>query len=261
MRIVSLVPSLTETIVSFGKFDALVGRTSYCEEPVGVIEAVESVGGSKTPDVDRILALRPDLVVVNKEENRAEDAARLESGGLRLHVTHPRSVSQAITMLEELGQAIGADTPAVELAARARVALAACEAACATRAPLRTFCPIWRKPWMTFREDTYIGDVLRVTGFANVYGGGVGKGGQAAKADFFEVDLTELTKQRFDAVLLPDEPFRFEAKHAHELSSSGVSGIKKLIDGKAIAWYGPRIPDALASLSRLSASIAPRDPQ
>ena len=251
MRIVSLVPSLTEALVGYGLADSIVGRTRYCEEPAGVVAHIEVVGGTKNPDVARIISLRPDLVIVNKEENRLEDCRALEAAGVRLHVTHPQTVEEAASMLEELGGVCGAADAGAGLADAVREALAACDAAVHTqgerRAP-RTFCPIWRKPYMTFRRATYIGDMLARAGCDNVFG-------ERDGAAFFEVSLEEILAARPELVVLPDEPYVFEARHADELRAAGVGARYVLLDGKDLAWYGPRIPRALERL-RLAVELA-----
>jgi ABC-type Fe3+-hydroxamate transport system substrate-binding protein len=239
MRIVSLVPSLTEALIDFGLADSIVGRTRWCTEPADVVAGIEAVGGTKNPDVARIAELRPDLVIVNKEENRLEDCTAMTDAGLRLHVTHPCTVAEAADMLGELGAACGTPGQGAALAARCREALAS---ASAPPRRVRTFCPIWRKPWMTFRRATYIGDMLARAGCDNVFGEREGR-------DFFEVPIDEVVAARPELVVLPDEPYVFEAKHADELRAAGVEARFLFVDGKDLAWYGPRIPQGLARLS------------
>jgi ABC-type Fe3+-hydroxamate transport system substrate-binding protein len=242
VRLVSLVPSLTETLIDFGLTDSIVGRTRWCTEPADVVARIEAVGGTKNPDVARIVELKPDLVIVNKEENRLEDCRELESAGLELHVTHPLTVGDAADMIEALGAACHARAKGEALAARCREALAKAEAR-ATGDGVKTFCPIWRKPWMTFRGATYIGDMLARAGCTNAFG-------ERDGPDFFEVTIDEVLAARPALVVLPDEPFVFEPKHADELRAAGLDARYLFIDGKDIAWYGPRIPAALERLSR-----------
>lgn len=241
MRIVSLVPSLTETLVDFGLADSIVGRTRWCTEPAGVVAGIEAVGGTKNPDVARIVELCPDLVLVNKEENRLEDCTAMTDAGLALHVTHPRTVAEAADMIEALGVACGAPQQGRTLAARCRDALAP------PRRRIPTFCPIWRRPWMTFRRETYVGDMLARAGCTNVFGDREGR-------DFFEVTIDEILEAAPELVVLPDEPYVFEAKHAEELREAGLIARFVLVDGKDLAWYGPRIP---AGLARLAAAVGP----
>ena len=122
----------------------MAGRTRYCVEPAGAIEAVEVVGGTKNPDIMRIRELRPDLVVVNREENRREDYDALVAAGLNVHVTHPRTVGEAADMLEDLGRVVGAPRHGVDLAGRCREACAVALAAANGSAPASVFCPITR---------------------------------------------------------------------------------------------------------------------
>lgn len=246
MRIVSLVPSLTEALVDFGLAASIVGRTRWCTEPAEVVAGIEAVGGTKNPDVARIVELRPDLVIVNKEENRLEDCTAMTDAGLRLHVTHPCTVAEAADMLEGLGAVCGAEAEGAALAARCRDAIASASAA---RRRVRTFCPIWRKPWMTFRRATYIGDMLERAGCDNVFGDREGR-------DFFEVSIDEVLAAAPELIVLPDEPYVFEEKHAGELRAAGLAARYLLVDGKDLAWYGPRIPAGLARLSRAVAGPA-----
>jgi len=249
VRIVSLVPSLTETLASWGLIDRLAGRTRYCVAPSGAIERVETVGGTKNPDITRIRELHPDLVVVNREENRREDYDELIAAGLRVHVTHPRSVEEAAEMLEELGRAVGVPERGAELARRCRAARDAAVAARGGAPPVSAFCPIWRNPWMTFCDATYIGDVLTVGGMRNVFGETRGR-------DFFEVELEEVRRREPELVLLPDEPYVFTEKHARELETLGIGARHVLVSGKHLSWYGSRMPFAIEQISRVARRAA-----
>ncbi|HYC54695.1 MAG TPA: helical backbone metal receptor [Candidatus Binatia bacterium] len=251
MRVVSLVPSLTEALIDFGLGASIVGRTRYCEEPADVVAGIETVGGTKNPDVERIIALRPDLVIVNKEENRIEDCQALEAAGIALHVTHPRTVQEAASMIQELGAACGAGERSTALAEDIRASLAAHAADAGGREAVRTFCPIWRKPYMTFRRATYIGDMLAHAGCDNIFG-------DAADTDFFEVSVEQILQAKPALVVLPDEPYVFEPRHAEELREAGVNAQFLHLDGKDLAWYGPRIPHALRRLSEAVTSVAAR---
>lgn len=242
MRIVSLVPSLTETLIHFGLADSIVGRTRWCTEPADAVARIEAVGGTKNPDVERIIELRPDLVIVNKEENRIEDCLVLQDAGLELHVTHPLTVADAVEMLEELAAACGAPQHGTQLAERCREALAAAGDATSPVQAVPTFCPIWRRPWMTFRRQTYIGDMLARAGCYNVFGDREG-------ADFFEIAVEEILAAAPQLVILPDEPYVFESRHETELREMSIDAKFLFVDGKDLAWYGPRIPAALERLS------------
>jgi len=227
----------------------LAGRTRYCVEPAGAIDAVEVVGGTKNPDITRIREIRPDLVVVNREENRLVDFEALVAAGLHVHVTHPRSVEEGASMLEELGRVVGAADRGAELAQRCRLARSAARSATKETGPVTVFCPIWRNPWMTFRDATYVGDMLTTAGMRNVFGGEV-------SGDFFEVSVEEVRRRGPSLVLLPDEPYAFTEKHAHELQMQGVEAVFVLMGGKDLAWYGPRTPVAIERIARVARRVS-----
>src|SRR5688572_15715387 len=143
-RIVSLVPSLTELVFWLGAGDRLVGRTRFCEEPAGEVGRVATVGGTKNPRVERIVALRPDLVLANKEENRREDVEALRQAGLDVLVTDPNSVLEALAMVEQIGSRLGLDRRARQLAEDTRAAM---DEAAPGPGP-RVFVAVWWNPLM-----------------------------------------------------------------------------------------------------------------
>jgi ABC-type Fe3+-hydroxamate transport system substrate-binding protein len=254
-RIVSLVPSLTETLVHFGLLDRLVGRTRYCVEPAGIIEQVETVGGTKNPDISRIIELDPDLVILNREENRRQDWQALVEAGIPGMVTHPRTVPEAADMLEELGRRAGAREAGAKLAEDCRQAAANALEMTADLRPPRVFCPIWRNPWMTFTRTSYVGGVLEAVGMENVFGDEVVyRDGEVC--DFFEISIERVLAKKPQVVLLPDEPYVFSRKHGEELAACGVKAEIFYIDGKDLCWYGPRIPDAIEHLLIITSDIS-----
>ncbi|MCW3841572.1 helical backbone metal receptor [Micromonospora yasonensis] len=236
MRVVSLVPSLTEA-VALTRPEVLVGATDWCTHPAGL--AVARVGGSKYPDLDRVLALRPDLVLLNTEENRREDADALHAAGVPVRVTFPRTVPEALTQLGELVTALGVgEEPEWLLAARR--AWAALPTPRTVRAAV---VPVWRRPWVMLGRDTFAGDVLRRLGVANQW------------ADHEEryprPSLDELRARRPELVVLPDEPYRFTAEDGPE-AFPGVPAA--LVSGRHLTWYGPSLAEAP---TLLAAQLAP----
>jgi ABC-type Fe3+-hydroxamate transport system substrate-binding protein len=245
-RVVSLVPNLTELVCCLGAAADLVGVTRYCTEPAPVVASLPKLGGTKNPDVAAVVALRPDLVLVNAEENRREDFERLRDAGLRLFVSFPRSVEAAARSIENLGVVLHRAENARRLGAEIDRALA--ELAAEGPPRCRYFCPIWRKPWMTFNRDTFPHDLLRHAGGENVCGD--------AATRYPEVDLEELASRRPEIVLLPDEPYPFSEKHLDRLEALAETpacrrGRVHLVDGKALWWYGPRTPGSLRAFRRL----------
>lgn len=224
-RVVSLVPSLTESI-AISAPGLLVGATNWCTHPRDL--AVRRVGGTKSPDRATILDCSPDLVVANEEENRADDISALRAAGLAVWVTNPRTLEQALGSLRRMLAACGIAPPAWLHAARD--AWADTDRA----APRSTaVVPIWRRPWMVLGRDTFAGDVLRRLSVGNRYGG--------ADERYPRVPLAELRSVDPDLVVLPDEPYPFNAGDGPEC----FPGVPvALVSGRHLTWYGPSLVEA-----------------
>ncbi|MFD5831840.1 helical backbone metal receptor [Lentzea sp. NPDC060358] len=229
-RVVSLVPSITEA-VAVSVPSALVGATDYCTHPSGL--DVGRVGGSKYPDVGKVLELRPDLVVANSEENRPEDVERLRADGVPVWVTEaPAAVPMALASLRRLfGLAWDLEPEwlvrAEELWRDEKPAV------------LTAVVPVWRRPWIVAGRDTFATDVLRRLGIENLYASDGERYPRPA--------LQELNDRRPDLVVLPDEPYEF----THEDGPESFPGLPyALVNGRHLTWYGPSLVEARASLER-----------
>jgi ABC-type hemin transport system substrate-binding protein len=250
-RIVSLVPSWTEALFDLGLGDRVVGVTDWCVHPAEARATKPSVGGTKNPDVAAILALAPDLVVANQEENRRQDVERLRASGIPVWVSYPRTVREGAAGLRALA-ALGASPERIRAVVDpVDAALLDAEAArAARRRAVRVFCPIWRDPWMSVGADTYADDLLALCGAENVF---------ANRSDrrYPRVTLAEVEAAQPDVVLLPDEPYRFGPADVQDLLRLDVpaarSGALHLIDGTLVCWYGARIASALGHLRALLA--------
>lgn len=236
MRVVSLCPSLTELVFDLGMGPALVGRTKFCVHPAPGVANVETVGGTKTPKVARIIDLRPDLVLMNDEENRREDAGALTAAGVRVHSTMPITAEETAAMVRSIADALGA-TDAGEAVARDIEQRAARVRVAATSAPHVDYAYlIWREPWMTVSDDTFIAGLLGMAGGRNVFGD--------AKDRYPTITLEQLAERSPSVVLLSSEPFPFAAKHVDELSTTlgWEAGRFRLVDGELLSWHGSRTP-------------------
>lgn len=246
-RIVSLVPSLTEALFAFGVGERVVGVTYFCVEPREEVRHKTRVGGTKTLDVPRVLALRPDLVIASAEENRREDVEALLAAGLRVFVTLPTTVREAVEMLRDVAALVGAEREAEPIIARAEEALAETVDIVSRRGRVRVFCPIWRGPWMSVGPGTYMNDLLSVCGGDNIFAD--------SAARYPEVTLEEVVERDPQVVLLPSEPYRFRHRHLPEIEALPVSAVRDgrvhLVDGRLLCWYGPRIPEGLTQVRRL----------
>lgn len=251
-RVVSLVPSVTESLFDLNLGDRLVGVTDYCVRPAAQTARLAKVGGTKGPDIARIAALRPDLVIVNQEENRREDAEALAAAGLALWVTHPRTVADALNLLWNMMYVFDetAMVPRVQVIERTLDWVQGVSRALARRA--RVFVPVWWEPLMSFNADTYIHDLLRVCGGDNVFASSAGRYGQVALAD--------VVAAQPDVILLPSEPFAFGAAQMAQFAALDVPAAHSdsiyLVDGSLLTWHGTRLAYALDALPALLNPVA-----
>lgn len=233
-RVVSLVPSLTESVACSAP-GLLAGATDWCTHPADL--PVTRVGGTKNPDVPAVIALAPDLVLANQEENRLTDLDALRAAGLAVYVTDVRSVAGAFDSLVRMLRACELGRPgwldAAEFAWRDLAAPAVRR---------RAVIPIWRRPWMALGRDTFAGDMLRRLGVDNVLGQHPDRYPRFDPAALPEHEL----------VVLPDEPYRFTADDGPEVFPLVPAA---LVSGRLLTWYGPSLREAAAELPR---ALAPR---
>ncbi|MGB3051189.1 MAG: helical backbone metal receptor [Polyangiales bacterium] len=264
-RVVSLVPSETSSVADLVGVERLVGRTDYCVEPLGVVETIASVGGTKSFDVAAVKALRPDLVLANKEENSRPLVQALIAAGLAVHVSFPCTVDESLGYLESLGLLLGVDTEHSDLVRKCRsVAQRARRENRGMAVPV--FVPIWKDPWMTFDGGAYASDVLEVCGAHNVFSGrqrlyplaadlGKARPRSGEKVDardtrYPRIRLEEVIERCARAVLLPDEPYAFSKDDAATFRAIDVSPslLVEPVDGKDLFWYGTRAAGAIVRI-------------
>ncbi|WP_248960811.1 helical backbone metal receptor [Sphaerisporangium perillae] len=227
-RVVSLVPSLTESVAATAP-EILVGATNWCSHPADL--DVTRVRGTKNPDVEAIVALRPDLVLANEEENRVPDLDALRAAGVPVWVTVIRTLDDALASLRRLlVTAMGLPEPEWLPAAER-----AWNAGDLARGPgeRRAVIPVWRKPWMVVGRDTFAGDLLLRLGVQNIYAGHAER--------YPRIPLDELLAARPDLVVLPDEPYRFTCDDGPGFFP-GVPAA--LVSGRHLTWYGPSLAEA-----------------
>jgi iron complex transport system substrate-binding protein len=239
MRLVSLCPSLTELVFALGRGGQLVGVTEWCVHPADGVSRIEKVGGTKDPRIARIVELRPDLVLMNDEENRLEDAEALRSKGVSLHTSMPRTLDETAAMVRSIGEALDAHARAAEIAADIEMRAERVRRAARSAPRVRFAYLIWRKPWMSVSNDTFASRLLELAGGENVFG--------ASPTRYPEINAEALGAARPDVVLLCTEPFPFQEKHADELAlESGVERSRfSIADGEFLSWHGSRTPDGI----------------
>ena len=258
MRLVSLVPSVTEAVAAFGASDALVGVTEWCW--VGAPEHAAKVGGTKNPSIAKIAALRPDLVIVNQEENRREDAEALRAAGIDVLVQFPRTVADVPDMLRELGAVVGREAEADAFAQEVEHVLGEPVPAPAISA----LTLIWRKPWMAVGPGTYADDLLTLCGFANVLTDATDPYPKV-QCEQFSRDIARTVhceqEGREDlapeVVLLPTEPYEFSSKDFPAVRDLvGERPALEIVDGQLLTWHGVRTATALRHFRALAQKAA-----
>jgi len=234
-RIVSLVPSLTELLIDLGLKEQIVGRTRFCILPEDKVGGIPVIGGTKNPRLDKIRALKPDIIIANHEENRKEDIIQLQSE-FRVFLTDIRSVQDAIQSIRDIGNLFGISeqtqslTQKIELEYNNRPQ---CQ-------PKSSLYLIWREPWMGVGTDTYINDVMQHWRLSNVL---------HSKNRYPEIDLEHTTFDQPELILLSSEPFPFKTKHANEMRTYFPGARFELVDGKWFSWYGSRMLPAFRALN------------
>jgi ABC-type Fe3+-hydroxamate transport system substrate-binding protein len=271
-RLVSLVPSITETLFRFGWGPQVVGITEYCTEPAAEVIQKTTIGGTKNPDVGQILSLAPQLVFAVAEENRRHDVEQLQAAGIPVYVFEPHTVRQGIDLLWRVAEILDCCSTVAPALQEIEQDYAETQALVAKRTPLQVFCPIWKNPYMTIGEGTYIHDTLRVCGGANIFAqrqrrfplaADLGQQPEATGARYASRDrryprvtLEEMAARQPEVILLPDEPYVFGVGDVADLTPfADVPAVRKgrihLIDGKLLSWYGPRIGRSLRTLREL----------
>ncbi len=278
-RVVSLVPSITESLFDLGFGSSLVGITDFCIYPAAGVAKLPHLGGTKNPDLERILALKPDFVIANQEENTPETVDYLESRGLRVWVNFPKTVRQAVDVLWLLVGIYQSPAAALRLETLER-ALDWAASESSQRQPWRYFCPIWQQSegenawWMTFNQATYMHDLLQLFGGVNCFAGRQrlypleADLGRAAAEDAGQRDtryprlsLAEITAADPHVLLLPSEPYAYQvedtARLAAQFSTTAAARLDNLfhLDGSLLTWHGTRLGKALTEFPAIFQQI------
>jgi ABC-type Fe3+-hydroxamate transport system substrate-binding protein len=246
-RIVSLVPSLTELLFSLGLGEHVVGRTGFCVHPRDAVRAVPKVGGTKTVDVERVIALEPTHLVVNVDENEKPTVDRLARHVPQVVVTHPLRAEDNLELFERFGRLFDRASQAAALSS----AWHAARDALRGRAwpPIDALYLIWKDPWMTVSRGTYIADMLAQVGLRVRV--------PPSERRYPEIDWAAFPPRDGDLVLFSSEPYRFRERDAQAFARAhGLPPHRCItIDGEMTSWYGPRSIEGLRYLARVRESI------
>lgn len=248
-RILSLVPSLTETLFALGLGGNIVGRTAFCIHPAVAVKKVKSVGGTKQVNWRKIDAARPTHAVLNVDENPKEMADELAARGIVPVVTHPLSPADNGPLIRLLGGVFGRADAAEALARRFEDTLSAAAAA-RPETETRVLYLIWKTPWMIVGADTYIARTLDLIGWRTW--------APPMAARYPEIEITEAVLRKVDRVLFSSEPFPFTEDHLAAFRADHPDHAAKAqpVDGEMLSWYGVRAIDGLGYLKTLSGGAA-----
>ena len=226
-KIVSTVPSQTELLAFLGLEKELIGITKFCEFPPRLMKNKNIIGGTKNLNIEKILSLKPDLIVANQEEN---DKAQIEklSEHCPVWVSNVSNLQDALNMINAIGQMTNRLEKAEDLGSRIQQLFSELVF------PEKHSCVylIWRKPYMTVGGDTFINEMLNNAGYRNVY---------SRLKRYPTVSEEELRATKASYVLLSSEPYPFAKKHIKEIQDICPESKVILVDGSLFSWYGSRL--------------------
>ena len=241
MRIVSLVPSITETLFDFGlTADEVVGRTKFCIHPANLLGNVAIIGGTKNLNIDKIKSLNPDLIIANKEENEKLQVEELMKD-FKVWVTDVATLEDNKNFIDELGVRLDK----AELARDFNEKINSIFNEIKFSDSKKVAYLIWKNPYMTIGSDTFINDVLERSGFENLC---------KNQKRYPEISVEYLKEA--ELIFLSSEPFPFKQKHISELQKKLPEHVFALVDGEAFSWFGTHLMKVGRYLQDLSKKFA-----
>ncbi|MEO9887570.1 MAG: helical backbone metal receptor [Balneola sp.] len=235
-KIISLVPSLTELVVDLGLEDRLIGRTRFCIHPEDKVKDIPIIGGTKTPNIEKILSLKPDYIIANHEENRKEDVESLQKE-VYVNVTEIDTIEDALSTILLLGNDFNVPEKTQHLISDIQYLLD-------QRPDVNTLSVayfIWKEPWMVAAKETYIDSILSHYDLTNVF---------SDLERYPQVSLEDLSTKSPDLILLSSEPYPFKQKHLEEIQKACPDSKIELINGEWFSWYGSGMVKAFTQLNK-----------
>lgn len=225
-RIISLVPSITELLCDLGLYDWIVGCTKFCVHPSDLRSKIQIIGGTKNVKYDLVAALEPDIIIANKEENNKADIETLV-GICPIWISDIKTIEDSYSMISDLGMVFSKLEKAQSIIADLQQIMVKGNVLSGSVAYL-----IWKDPFMTVGNDTYIHNILEKCGLSNVY---------VSQQRYPEITLANLKQQQADYIFLSSEPFPFQQKHIAEIQERIPDSKIVLVDGEYFSWYGSRL--------------------
>lgn len=241
-RIVSLVPSQTELLFDLGVEENIVGITKYCIHPREKVKKVNKIGGTKDFDVEKIAHLKPDLIIANKEENYKEGIEALEKQ-FPVWISDVDDLNSALEMISDVSEIVGKQEEGKELTDKLILNFNALENS--TKNSYTTLYFIWKEPYMSIGQDTFINDILKRTNLENVI----------TENRYPTLTLDEIKNLNPQIVLLSSEPYPFKEKDIKEFAQVLPNAYIRVVDGELFSWYGSRLKHTVSYLKELQKDI------
>lgn len=230
-RIISLVPSQTELLFDLGLQEQIVGITKFCIHPKEKVEEKIKIGGTKNFKIEKILALNPDVIIANREENTKEGIEQLRKE-VPVWTSNIKNLEDALEMIKKLGDLTGKDFEANEITTNIRNGFKSLP----KREKKSAIYLIWRNPFMTIGGDTFINEMMTFCGLENAF---------KNRDRYPSITFEEIIESKPEVVLLSSEPYPFKSKHIHELKELCPLSNVLLVDGEMFSWYGSRLLKAV----------------
>lgn len=227
-RIVSVVPSQTELLFELGLDEEVIGITKFCIHPDKWFRTKKRIGGTKTLKIAEIIALQPDIIIANKEENTQSDIALLQQH-FPVWLSNILTIEDAFRMIAAVGSLVNKKQQATRLLSELTTDFATMPAFLKDK---KAAYFIWKNPWMVAAGHTFVDSVLRQLGADNVFG---------RLERYPEVSAGDISSSQADLVLLSSEPFPFKEQHIAELQELLPEAKIVLVDGEVFSWYGSRL--------------------
>ena len=246
-RVISLIPSITETLISFGLEKEIIAVTNFCNLPPEVTETKEKIGGPKHLNIDKIISLKPDLVIANAEENEKEEIEILEKNNIKIFVTFPKNVDDAINMMKKLSLITWTKEKADIIINKIEKEYYELKNKKKNEHPFKVLNLIWKNPFMSVSGDTFIGDMLKIIKGKNIF--------EKSEKRYFNVHIEEIIKEDPEVIILPSEPYKFSKEDTLEIKSyQEISAVKNdrifLLDGEIFSWYGVHLLESFKFLKK-----------
>jgi len=226
MKVISLVPSITEALFDLGLSEnEVIGRTKFCIHPEDRVKNVQVIGGTKNINIDKIKALKPDLILANKEENIKEQVEALMDD-FKVLVTNVETIEDNYYLLKTLGNTFNKEEKAQHFNLKIYDVLQQAKLDSTVKAAYL----IWKNPYMTVGSDTFIHKILAEIGFENIF---------KDKTRYPEIQMEDLADA--EVIMLSSEPFPFKEKHIEEMKAFYPDKKIMIVDGEAFSWYGTHI--------------------